>query len=238
MKKNTITEGVENSKNILDIVRDLGAETPSMRAFALTMNISANRLYAMAKKPIAGAVYDPEATNWDSISEFTMTKLNTNLAADGEPEIIYTDLSALVAAAIEKDTYLKTTGARVYPSGTNTIEVDGVNISKRKSAMFEMGENASYLCFKSDPLVYAMVYQTESFTVIRPVHEVTGGDGVGLVEFASNELRVLSNATLNTKCVPPTTLKDAIADRFSGNYAERNKKVETSEGESDTTSAE
>ena len=32
---------------------------------------------------------------------------------------------------------------------------------------------------------------------------------------------MVSNSTLNTKCVPPTVMAQAIADRFSGAYTEQ-----------------
>ena len=99
-------------------------------------------------------------------------------------------------------------------TGSNLIDVDGGKMPKRKSVMFEMGnEQESLICFKHDAGVYKMVYQTTGYTAIREVNE----DGT----FAKEEIRVVSNSTLNTKCVPPTVLTQAIADRFSGAYAEQ-----------------
>ena len=93
-------------------------------------------------------------------------------------------------------------------------DVDGGKMPKRKAAMFDMGsEQESLICFKHDAGVYKMVYQTLGYTAIRQVNE----DG----SFAKEEIRVVSNSTLNTKCVPPTVMAQAIADRFSGAYAEQ-----------------
>lgn len=189
--------------NVLDAVSKNGGVQPSIRALADVFGVTTNALYTRGKKPVVGAVYDPEATNWDAISEYLMGKM-----PEGE------DMVSMVAKANEKDAWYKENSVSRAPAGSNLIEVDGEMIPKRKSAMFEMdSEQASFICFKHDPAVYAMVYQTESFTAVRPVNE----DG----SFASNELRVLSNGTINTKCVPPTTMVAAIAERFSGEYAKK-----------------
>lgn len=197
--------------HVLDAVKTVaGGIEPSLRAFALALDIPAARLYAVAKKPVAGQVYDPEARNWDALNEFFIGKLTA-----GSEDSAYASMEDLVAMAAEKDNWLKENSVRNVSAGTsNLVEVDGEMIPKRKSAKFDMGnDQESLLCFKHDAVVYKMVYQTESFTVVRPVAK----DGA----FTSNELRVLSNATINTKCVPPTTLSKAIEDRFSGAYAEQ-----------------
>lgn len=208
--ENAIPE-VENAvamKHILDVIRDVngGAEV-SLKAFALALDIPATRLYAIAKRPIIGQVYDPNAKNWDAINEFLSNKVT---AADAT----ITSLEELVAVAVEKEKWMaENTTARVA-TGSNLIDVDGGKMPKRKAAMFEMGsEQESLICFKHDAGVYKMVYQTLGYTAIRQVNE----DGT----FAKEEIRVVSNSTLNTKCVPPTIMAQAIADRFSGAYTEQ-----------------
>ena len=195
-------------KHILDVIRDVNAgEEVSLKAFALALDIPATRLYAIAKRPIIGQVYDPNAKNWDAINEFLTNKVT---AADAT----ITSLEELVAVAVEKEKWMaENTTARVA-TGSNLIDVDGGKMPKRKAAMFEMGsEQESLICFKHDAGVYKMVYQTLGYTAIRQVNE----DGT----FAKEEIRVVSNSTLNTKCVPPTIMAQAIADRFSGAYTEQ-----------------
>ena len=195
-------------KHILDVIRDVnGGEEVSLKAFALALDIPATRLYAIAKRPIIGQVYDPNAKNWDAINEFLTNKVT---AADAT----ITSLEELVAVAVEKEKWMaENTTARVA-TGSNLIDVDGGKMPKRKAAMFEMGsEQESLICFKHDAGVYKMVYQTLGYTAIRQVNE----DGT----FAKEEIRVVSNSTLNTKCVPPTVMAQAIADRFSGAYTEQ-----------------
>ena len=205
--KNNTTEEV-TMKHVLDVIREVnGGEEISLKAFALALDIPATRLYAIAKRPIVGQVYDPEAKNWDAINEFFAGKV----AAEGG---LYGSIEELVEAAVEKEKWIAENVTARVATGSNLIDVDGGKMPKRKTAMFEMGgEQESLICFKHDPAVYKMVYQTLGYTAIRQVNE----DGT----FAKEEIRVVSNSTLNTKCVSPVTMAQAIADRFSGVYAEQ-----------------
>ena len=195
-------------KHILDVIRDVnGGEEVSLKAFALALDIPATRLYAIAKRPIIGQVYDPNAKNWDAINEFLSNKVT---AADAT----ITSLEELVVVAVEKEKWMAENATARVATGSNLIDVDGGKMPKRKAAMFDMGsEQESLICFKHDAGVYKMVYQTLGYTAIRQVNE----DG----SFAKEEIRVVSNSTLNTKCVPPTSMAQAIADRFSGAYTEQ-----------------
>lgn len=209
MKNNTANTEVEVvMTHVLDAIRNAnGGEEIALKAFALALDIPATRLYAIAKRPIIGQVYDPNAKNWDAINEFLCTKLSA-------PEAVYGSMEALVEAAAEKEKWMEQNATARVATGSNLIDVDGGKMPKRKTAMFEMGgEQESLLCFKHDPAVYKMVYQTLGYTAVREVNE----DGT----FAKEEVRVVSNSTLNTKCVPPTVMAQAIADRFSGAYAEQ-----------------
>ena len=201
------TEAVE-TKHILDVIREVnGGEEISLKAFALALDIPATRLYAIAKRPIIGQVYDPNAKNWDAINEFLTNKVT---AADAT----ITSLDELVLVAAEKEKWMAENASTRVATGSNLIDVDGGKMPKRKAAMFDMGsEQESLICFKHDAGVYKMVYQTLGYTAIRQVNE----DGT----FAKEEIRVVSNSTLNTKCVPPTIMAQSIADRFSGAYAEQ-----------------
>lgn len=201
------TEAVE-MKHILGVIRDVnGGEEISLKAFALALDIPATRLYAIAKRPIIGQVYDPNAKNWDAINEFLTNKVT---AADAT----ITSLEELVLVAVEKEKWMAENATARVATGSNLIDVDGGKMPKRKAAMFDMGsEQESLICFKHDAGVYKMVYQTLGYTAIRQVNE----DGT----FAKEEIRVVSNSTLNTKCVPPTSMAQAIADRFSGAYTEQ-----------------
>ena len=219
---NTEIETVETATpkytHVLDAIREVaGGVEPSLRAFAMVLDVPSTRLYATAKKPVAGQVWDPESKNWDALNEFFTGKLEAEGAA-------YTSMEELVVAAAEKDKWIAENANVRVATGSNLIDVDGGKMPKRKAAMFEMGsENESLICFKHDGGVYKMVYQTAGYTCVRAVNE----DG----SFAKEEVRVLSNATLNTKCVSPHTMAQAIADRFSGAYAEQTKDNAPAESE-------
>lgn len=211
MSKKNINENTvatADTIHILDAIWEFNdGDEISLKAFALALDIPATRLYAIAKRPIVGQVYDPNAKNWDAINDFLTAKVSA-------PDATITSIEELVKVAAEKEKWMAENATARVATGNNLIDVDGGKMPKRKSAMFEMGnEQESLLCFKHDAGVYKMVYQTLGYTAIRQVNE----DG----SFAKEEIRVISNATLNTKCVPPTTMKQAIADRFSGAYAEQ-----------------
>lgn len=199
--------------HLLDAVKTATNGTePSLKAIAMVMEIPTTRLYAMAKKPVPGQVYDPSVINWEVVNEYLTTKLEEETAP-------FATMEDMVVAAVKKDEWLAENHSVRVSTGNNMIEVDGGTMPKRKSAMFEMGgEQESYITFKRDPNVYKIVYQTAGYTVLRPV----AADG----EFCKEEVRVISNMTLNTKCVPPCNMKKSIEDRFSGAYAERLKEAE------------
>lgn len=207
MSKKEITVNEAMQQNVLDAANDLGIEIPSIKAFALALNLPVTRLNNIAKTPVPGQMYDPSVTNWDALNEFFQKKIT-----EGKVE----SMTALLEVAKEKEEYLATAGTRHtgVSTGANLIDVDGGKMPKRKSEKFEMGsEKESYICFKKDAGVYKMVYQTAGYTAIRPV----GPDG----NFCMELVRVVSNGTLNTKCVPPTEMDAAIKDRFSGEYQAR-----------------
>lgn len=193
--------------HILDAVKNCGGETPTMRAIAMAVDCAPTKLYSLGKKPVPGQVYDPSVTNWDAINAFLGTKI-VEPEQDG-----FHSMEDIVNAAYEMEQVIKSQdGRRGTGTGNNLIEVDGEKIPARKSAKFEMGsEQESFICLKKDANVYKIVYQTMSHTILRPVNEAG--------EFVSNELRAVSNLTLNTKCIPPVRMDAAIQERFSGEYA-------------------
>lgn len=192
--------------HVLDAIKTINeGKEPSLRAFAEVLSVPTTRLYAKAKAPIAGQVYDPDVINWDALNEYFASKLT-------EEGCVFATMEDLVEAAQKKDEWLKENKPVRTAAGKNLIDVDGAKMPARKAAIFEMGsEQESLLCFKHDPAVYKMIYQTAGYTCIRAVN----ADG----SYAKEEVRVISNGTLNTKCVPPTTMAAAVAERFSGEYA-------------------
>lgn len=206
-------ETTTNFTHISDAINAIAPETTiTMKAFAIALEIPVTRLYSLAKKPVVGQVYDPAVTNWDAINEYIASKL----AEEGSK---FETMEAAVEAAVEVQKEMDERAVRHTATGSNLIDIDGGKMPKRKSNLMEQNEAGNtLLAFKKDAAVYQIVYQTAGYTVIREVNE----DG----SFAKEEVRVLSNVTMNTKIVPPTTLSQAIADRFSGAYQANSAPVE------------
>lgn len=175
--------------------------TPTLKAIAMVFDLPPVRLYSVAKQPKEGEVYDAKVYNWDAIERFVTRRL--------EPDTNHDSLESVVAAALELDEELKLKdGRRSANKGTSnrTIEVDGKSIAARKFSTFEQ-DAGKFICLKSDPRVYKIVYQTQSHTVIVPVSDAEG-------TVASQDVKAISNGMLNLKGIGPGAIDDAVAERF------------------------
>lgn len=182
--------------------------TPTLKAIAKVFDLNPVRLYSVAKQPKEGEVYDAHVYNWDAIERF----INRRLDADKG----LATLEDVIAKALEIDVELKETDGRRnrgngVPYGAK-IEVDGKMVAKRRFANFEM-ENGQLVTLKGDAEVYAIVLQTASHTVLRPVNSAAADD------FKGNDVKVISNGMLNMKGTGPSGLEESIEKRFSGEYA-------------------
>ena len=204
-KENT---AVQFTNNIEKIVSELG--TPSLKALAAVFDLKPVRLYSVAKQPKEGVVYDAKVFNWDAIERFIVRRLDADKGL--------ATLEDVVKAALVKDEEFKTNdGRRSRGEGSGygeKIEVDGKMVAKRRFANFEM-ENGQLVTMKKDPEVYAIVLQTASHTVLRPVNSADPTD------FKGNDVKVISNGMLNFKGTGPSALEASIKERFSGEYAKK-----------------
>lgn len=204
----------EYTNNIEQVMERMGQ--PSLKAIATVFDLNPVRLYSVAKQPKEGVVYDAKVYNWDAIERF----INRRLDADKG----LATLEDVIAVALVKDEELKASdGRRSANRGEGSawnakIEVDGQMIAKRRFANFEM-ENGQMVTLKKDPEVYAIVLQTASHTVLRPLAEalVGGADPV----FKGNDIKVISNGMLNFRGTGPSGLEASIKERFSGEYAKK-----------------
>ena len=199
---------VQFTNNIEKIMSELG--TPSLKAFAGVFDLNPVRLYSVAKQPKEGVVYDAKVFNWDAIERFIARRLDADKGL--------ATLEDVVMAALAKDEELKANdGRRSRGEGSGygaKIEVDGKMVAKRRFANFEM-ENGQLVTLKKDPEVYAIVLQTASHTVLRPVNSADPAD------FKGNDVKVISNGMLNFKGTGPSALEASIKERFSGEYAKK-----------------
>lgn len=201
------------ANNIERIMEEKGQ--PSLKAIAAVFDLNPVRLYSVAKQPKEGVVYDAKVFNWDAIERF----INRRLDADKG----LATLEDVIDAALAKDVELQAAdGRRKENRGSGgygeKIEVDGVMIAKRRYANFEK-ENGQMVTLKKDPEVYAIVLQTASHTVLRPLAEALV-DGYAPV-FKGNDVKVISNGMLNLKGTGPSALADSVRARFSGEYAKQ-----------------
>ena len=205
-KENT---AVQFTNNIEKIMSELG--TPSLKAFAGVFDLNPVRFYSVAKQPKEGVVYDAKVFNWDAIERFIARRLDADRGL--------ATLEDVVRAALVKDEELKANDGRRTTRGEGPgygekIEVDGKMIAKRRFANFEM-ENGQLVTLKKDAEVYAIVLQTASHTVLRPVNSADPTD------FKGNDVKVISNGMLNFKGTGPSALEASIKERFSGEYAKK-----------------
>lgn len=199
---------VQFTNNIEKIMAELG--TPSLKAFAAVFELNPVRFYSVAKQPKEGVVYNAKVFNWDAIERFITRRL------DAEKGLA--TLEDVVKAALVKEEELKANdGRRSRGEGSGygeKIEVDGKMIAKRRFANFEM-ENGQLVTLKKDAEVYAIVLQTASHTVLRPVNSADPTD------FKGNDVKVISNGMLNMRGTGPSALEASIKERFSGEYAKK-----------------
>lgn len=206
---NNENTAVQFTNNIERIMSELG--TPSLKAFAAVFDLNPVRFYSVAKQPKEGVVYDAKVFNWDAIERFIARRLDADRGL--------ATLEDVVRAALVKDEELKANDGRRTTRGEGTgygekIEVDGKMIAKRRFANFEM-ENGQLVTLKKDAEVYAIVLQTASHTVLRPVNSADPTD------FKGNDVKVISNGMLNFKGTGPSALEASIKERFSGEYAKK-----------------
>lgn len=205
----------EYTNNIEQIMEQKGM--PTLKAIAAVFDLNPVRLYSVAKQPKEGVVYDAKVYNWDAIERF----INRRLDADQG----LATLEDVIDAALIKDEELKASdGRRSSNRGEGSawnakIEVDGQMIAKRRFANFEM-ENGCLVTLKKDAEVYAIVLQTASHTVLRPVICAEKNEA-GEYFFKGNDIKVISNGMLNFKGTGPSALQASIEERFSGEYAKK-----------------
>ena len=190
----------EYTNNIEQIMEQKGM--PTLKAIAAVFDLNPVRLYSVAKQPKEGVVYDAKVYNWDAIERFITRRLDADQGL--------ATLEDVIDAALIKDEELKASdGRRSSNRGEGSawnakIEVDGQMIAKRRFANFEK-ENGCLVTLKKDAEVYAIVLQTASHTVLRPV-----------ICAEKNEA-----GEYFFKGTGPSALEASIEERFSGEYAKK-----------------
>ena len=205
----------EYTNNIEQIMETMGQ--PTLKAIAAVFDLNPVRLYSVAKQPKEGVVYDAKVYNWDAIERFITRRLDADRGL--------ATLEDVIVAALEKDKELQANdGRRSANRGEGSawnakIEVDGRMVAKRRFANFVL-ENGCLVTLKKDAEVYAIVLQTASHTVLRPVICAEKNEA-GEYFFKGNDIKVISNGMLNMKGTGHSALQASIEERFSGEYAKK-----------------
>ena len=205
----------EFTNNIEQIMSEKGM--PTLKAIAAVFDLNPVRLYSVAKQPKEGVVYDAKVYNWDAIERFITRRLDADRGL--------ATLEDVIDAALLKDQELKAAdGRRSSNRGEGSawnakIEVDGQMVAKRRFSNFEK-ENDCLVTLKKDADVYAIVLQTASHTVLRPVICAEKTED-GEYQFKGNDVKVISNGMLNMRGTGPSALEASIEERFSGEYAKK-----------------
>lgn len=208
----TTTNATAQGTKIEALMATMGQ--PTLKAFAGVFDLNPVRFYSVAKQPMEGVVYDAKVFNWGAVERFITRRLDAEKALGTLEEVI--------TAALEVDKQLQANDGRRSTRGEGgtygkKIEVDGKMIAERRFANHEMSAGL-FVAMKKDARVYAIVLQTLSHTVLRPVKTNKAGPDF---DFDGNDVVVISNGMLNFKGIAPSALDKALEERFSGEYAKQ-----------------
>ncbi len=193
-----------------------GRGVPSLKSFAMAIDVKASRIYHVSRTPQMGVPYDSKSYNWEALERFFMRRL--------VPEGPAT-LEEVVNKAWEISEELAMTNKRRGGKALSNAKLprfegtNGKEVPIRKFKYFEMdcpdgtpGLDAhpvlrQVIILTKDPLVYAIVHQSMEYTVLRPVTP----EG----EFQGEYIKVISNQALNSKGYGPAIMTPAnVAQRY------------------------
>lgn len=185
--------------------------TPTLKAIATTLGIQPTRIYAVAKTPKEGEVYDAKVYNWEAIERFIERRLGQNEVPD--------TFEGVIASAMEWDEMFKANDGRKNRGGSGAgrkIEVDGKLIPERRYSHHEMVDKEgnlvnSLIALKKDGNVYKIVFQTRSHTVLVPVDDYDG-------TVTKSEVKVLSNFMMNHRGYNAVQNDEQVSLRFAGEF--------------------
>lgn len=156
----------------------VGKPQPTLKAIAEIFDVPQQRLYSIAKQPVAGQVYDARVYNWGAISRFISKRIGKEGDAFQTVEDVYN-------AAIARDEELASADKRRGPR-------KGAGSTK---AMIDLGDGKSMPARRKDIAVGDTVYlkkYTDTFKVVylTDTHVVLQVEG-------KPTLNCLSNWTFN-----------------------------------------
>lgn len=133
---------------------------PSLKAIAEIFEVPAQRIYSVAKQPVAGEVYDARVYNWGAISKF----IEKRIGKEGDK---FATMEEVYEAALAKDAELASTDKRRQSRGGSSKVMidcgDGKQIPARRKEI-ALGDTI-YLKKYAD--TFKVVYLTETHVVLQ-----------------------------------------------------------------------
>ena len=207
-KEITAPEAIEASKtNTLIAAMDAAiaagpiTEYPTLKAMAAVFGLNPQRLYAVAKTPKEGEIYDARVYNWDAIEKFILRRLTDDMT-----------MKSFVEAAIVKNAELASQdgrrGPRISDAERYVKYSDGLMPRRR----YDISEGSRILLKKDKKNVYVVVLVSDTHVVIAPENYPT-------------EYKVFANWTFNSNVISPYRFDEVLAAR----QLEEPKEVATTE---------
>lgn len=173
------------SANFADVMGD--RPQPTLKAIAEIFEVPQQRLYSIAKQPIAGQVYDARVYNWLSISKF----IDKRIGHEGD---LFMSMEEVYLAAIAKDEELGSTdkrrGAR-EGSGNSKPAIDLGDGKSMPARRKEVAVGDDVKLKRYEDIVFKVAFLTETHIVLQVEGKPT--------------LNCLSNWTFNQQLATGTT---------------------------------
>lgn len=196
VKVNTLTAAIEAA-----IAAGKCAEAPTLKAMAAVFGLNPQRLYAVAKTPKEGEIYDARVYNWDAIEKFILRRLSDDMS-----------MEAFVEAAIAKNEELASQDGRKGPRISDAERYVKYSDGLMPRRKYDISEGSKILLKKDKKNVYVVVLVSDTHVVIAPENYPT-------------EYKVFANWTFNSNVISPYRFDEVLAAR----QAEEPKEVATTE---------
>ena len=136
-------------------------EQPTLKAIAEIFEVPAQRIYSVAKQPIAGEVYDARVYNWKAISKF----IDKRIGKEGDT---YQTVEEVYEAAMAKDAELASSDKRHARKGSGAAKAvidlgDGKSMPARRYEV-NVGDTVN---LKKYTETFTVVYVTSTHVVLR-----------------------------------------------------------------------
>jgi len=194
--------------------------TPTLKSLAVTLSISAPRLYKIAKTSAEDIPLERNEYNWAAIERFLFRRLDPDAGLGTMEDVL---ISALKNDEKARMNDRRRTGMGYY-SNHEIFECDGKEHPMRRHPSFEMPKtliNAKdiypnihpspnafpVVLLRTDTYIYMFIYQTKTHTALRSIGPAGG--------FNQEKIRVISNRYFNMHGLTPNqATKEEVTARY------------------------